>query len=79
VLVHDGLSGDEWREEATDQKRRFEDHRKAVQISWLQTTDDSVAKNAMLLQRKVSSEPSNSSKQEKQNFVQEENNSKLII
>ena len=71
------LSGDEWREEAMDQKRRFEDQREAVRISSnleKHTSHYSVAKNAMLGQMKVSNEPwdSNDPEQEKQNFVQEE-------
>jgi phospholipase D1/2 len=73
----DDLSSDEEREEAADQKRRFEEQREAVRISSnqeKQTSGDSVAKNAMLAQKKVSSEPwdSNDLEQEKQNFVQEE-------
>lgn len=72
-------SGDEEREKMTDRKRRFEEQRGAegVEISdrkEKQASEDSIAKDAMLGQPKVSHEhwEAEDPEQEKENFVQEE-------
>lgn len=67
-------SGNIAREKATDQKRKFEAQREAAGLHENQISEDSIAKNAMLGQKKVSEEKWDESdpEQEKQNFFQEE-------
>jgi len=71
------LSGNEEREEMTDRKRRFEEHRRSANATDQkdkQASDDSIAKNAMLGQKKVSDEKweGDDPELEKENFIQEE-------
>ncbi|KAI9816311.1 MAG: hypothetical protein M1827_001913 [Pycnora praestabilis] len=66
-------SGDEGRERRTDQKRRFEAQREGVGLHQDVTSVDSIAKNAMLNESKVSEEPwEGDLETEKDNYVQEE-------
>lgn len=66
-------SGDEARERMVDQKRRFESSREESGTHEKITSVDSVAKDAMLNEGKVSEEPwEGDPEAEKENFVQEE-------
>ncbi|KAF2402034.1 putative phospholipase PldA [Trichodelitschia bisporula] len=67
-------SGDEARQHAVDRKRRFEAHRESAGLNESKSTEDSIAKNAMLNTPKVSKEPwdKDDAEGELANFFQEE-------
>jgi len=70
-------SGDEERERTVDKKRRWEQERKAVGLDKEKNSEDSIAKDAMLNERKVVDEPWDEGipehmEREKDRFVQEE-------